>query len=85
MELVCKESRRPYTWHFDAETSCYYRKDGKGEKIDLIMGVHLPDPMSILEQRIRFKKEGRLYKDARTHADPVTEKLWEHWNAKLNN
>lgn len=85
MEMVCKEIRRPFSWFFDKSNKMFIRLNAKGRINGEIGGDNLPDPLSILEHRKRLRKEGRLHRDARIYADPVTVKLWEHWNAYLNN
>ena len=85
MELVCKESRRPFTWFYHGDSDMFIRLNKQGRINGEISGINLPDPMSILEHRIRLKKEGRLNKDARVYADPVTQKLWDYHHANLNN
>ena len=84
MQKVCVEIRRPFTWFFDESEKMYVRKD-KAEKVNgLIFGRDLPSPMTIQFDRRRKIAEGRISPDSRTNADPVTCRLWEHWNAYLD-
>lgn len=85
MMLVCKESRRPFSWFFDEEIDTYIRRDQNGEINGSITGRNLPNPLSILEARMRMKQKGQIHPDSRVDADPVTKQLWEHRNAKFNN
>ena len=83
MELVCKESRRPFVWFYDQDISTYIRKNGD-EINGSIRGVNLPSPLDIMETRLRMKQKGQIPMDARIEADPVTKQLWGHY-ANFNN
>jgi len=85
MEMVCKENRRPFVWFYDENVFAYIRRDGGGVINGSIKGANLPDPFDILESRMRMKQKGVIPMDSRVEADPVTQKLWEHWHAKFNN
>lgn len=83
MELVCKESRRPFAWFCD--DGIYIRKDNKNCENDRIRGQNLPDPVHILEARKAAIAKGQLPLGSRIEADPVTKQLWEHYHADFNN
>jgi len=83
MEFVCRENDRPLSWFY--EGGRYIRKTDDGKLHAAIKGINLPDPLDILEMRTRAKTRGALPLDARVHADPITVKLWEHWNANADN
>lgn len=85
MELVCRESRRPFTWFYNLKDKLYVRKDQNGRENGRITGRNLPDPLGILETRTLAKTKGMIPLGARVHADPVTIKLWEHYHANSNN
>ena len=85
MELVCRETRRPFSWFYDLGSGNYIRKDAKNAENARIYRKHLPDPLDILEARTKLKAKGLIPLDARVHADPVTKQLWEHAYAKSNN
>lgn len=84
MELVCKENRRPFLWFCDAKDKLYIRKDEKGQENARISGQNLSNPTDILGSRKRAIAKGQLPIGSRTEADPVTKKLWEHYNANFN-
>lgn len=83
MELVCKETRRPFVWFYDNNISTYIRKSGN-EINGSIRGANIPDPLSIMESRMRAKQKGQIPMDARIEADPVTKQLWRHYHANFN-
>jgi len=89
MELVCKETRRPFSWFFSPEERKYFQKDKNGEIQGTITGNNLPDPLDILEARKAMVAKLKLPAETRVQADPVTIQLWEHWKdieyAKYNN
>lgn len=85
MELVCKESRRPFSWFFNGDNLSFVRLSHKGRINGEISGINLPNPLDIREARERAKSKGQLPKDARIEADPVIIKLWEYWNADKHN
>lgn len=84
MELVCRETRRPFTWFYDTEDQLYIRKDKRNCENARIRGCNLPNPADILEGRKRAITTGQLPFGARIEADPVIKKLWEHYNANYN-
>lgn len=82
LEKVCEESRRPFTWYYNDSEQMYTRTDPNGNKNGLISGRDIPDPMGIFEARSKAVQQGKLPKESRVHADPVTKTLWEHWQAQ---
>lgn len=84
MELVCKEERRPFTWFYNSANDMFIRLNKLGRINAEVSGGNLPNPLDILEQRSKLKKDGRLSRDVRVLADPVTIKLWEYRNANIN-
>lgn len=82
---VCCETRRNYTWYFDSDAGKYVRFDSENKQNAFIDGTELPNPANMEYARRKAIKEGKLHPGARIACDPVTVKLWEHWNAQLNN
>jgi hypothetical protein len=82
--MVCKETRRPYTWFWEEGDNIYVRTDAEGHENARISGHNLPNPQDIHEGRVRAKEKGQISFGARVEADPVTKQLWEHYHARIN-
>lgn len=82
MEQVCEEIRRKYTWFFN--DGVYIQKDKEGNERGRIEGSNLPDPYEIKMKRMQRRNQGLLGSNTRIDPDPVTAKLWSHWNAYIN-
>ena len=82
-ELVCNESRRPFTWYFNPKGRVYSQRSADGKLQGNINGVNIPNPLDIAEARTRAIKRGQLPIGSRIEADPITKQLWEHWKCQI--
>lgn len=83
MEEVAREEGRPFVWKFNPSKEKYLQVMPGNKPRSWLFGSSIPDPAKLEEERKHAKATGRLQPFAREKADPVTVKLWEHWNKYL--
>ena len=83
LEFIASESDRPRNWYFSPLTNQYLSLNRNLRKVNNVLnGVNLPNPIDI---KVALQKEAlnsKTPKLDRTDADPITYKLWEHWQER---